>query len=268
MVFFGYQNIMLNISNTQNKVSVISTDVPTWFKVLYIIAIVLVVLLYIYLKERLYKKKVKRSISLLIRYIYLILFSSIISFVALNEVKEYLSNIGLAFCILSTVITSILVKKIIFNVSKSDILSVIGLTLTASMFNALSDKTEIYMSRIIMLFVMLSIYLMQVIIDELKQKGIKNKKYLFYSFLLGIFSGISIILGINPVVYIGVSILIFLIGTNLDNAHITFSRKVTQGISKEKREFLFKIERVNISKLLICVILVVLVATVFIVGAF
>ena len=75
-------------------------------------------------------------------------------------------------------------------------------------------------------------------------------------------------LGINPVVYVGVSLLIFLIGTNLDNAHMTFSRKVTQGISKEKREFLYKIERINISKLLICVLITFCVAFLVLLGSY
>lgn len=267
MIFFGYQNLMLGTTENSNKTP-LDVDIPTWFKVVYVVAIILVVLLYVYLKERLYKKKVKRSTSLIIRYIYLIAFSGVVSFITLNYTRISFSNMGIVYLVLMSILTSVVVKKIIFNVSKSDILSVLGLTLTACLINVIDNKTDIYISRIILFSVVFSIYLMQIIIDELKQKGIKNKKYVFFSVFLGISSGISMTLGVNPVIYIGVYILIFLIGTNLDNAHITFSRKVTQGISKEKREFLYKLERINISKLLICVLITFCVAFLVLLGSY
>ena len=247
MLFFGYQNIM--ISTASNSVAVQNNNIPGWMKIVYIVVLIILVIMYVYLKEKLYKIKVKRKNSLIIRYIYLVIIGGITSYLSLFRINSVLDILDYILLIAFSVSIGLIVKKIIFNVSKSDILSVIGMFSSTMMIDITKQKTELYIAQMIALFVMMSIYFMQLIIDELKQKGIKNRKYVTYSVFLGISSGFSILVGINPVVYLILIVLMFFISSNLDYAHITFSRKMIEGISKEKREFLFKIERINISKL-------------------
>ena len=266
MLFFGYQNIM--ISTSLNEETVQNNNIPGWMKIVYIVVLIILVIMYVYLKEKLYKIKVKRKNSLIIRYIYLVIIGGITSYLSLFRINSVLDILDYILLIVFSVSIGLIVKKIIFNVSKSDILSVIGMFSSTMMIDITKQKTELYIAQMIALFVMMSIYFMQLIIDELKQKGIKNRKYVTYSVFLGISSGFSILVGINPVVYLILIVLMFFISSNLDYAHITFSRKMIEGISKEKREFLFKIERINISKLLISCMLVVLIIAGMLFGTF
>lgn len=265
MLFFGYQNIMLGILEKGNQTT---SQIATWMKVVYIFVLIVLVVMYVYLKEKLYKIKVKRKNSLIIRYIYLVLIGGITSYFSLFRINSVLNIYDYVVCILFSVSIGLIVKKIIFNVSKSDILSVIGMFATTTMIDINKNKVELYIAQAVTLFVMLSVYFMQIIIDELKQKGIKNKKYIIYSTFLGIFVALSILFGVNLLVFLVLAVLMFFISSNLDYAHVTFSRKMIEGMSKEKREFLFKIERINISKLLICIIIVTLISSFILFGAF
>lgn len=266
MVFLGYQDIMISINNVSRTLPIEFIKISNLYKLLYVFVLIILVIMYVYLKEKLYKIKIKRNISLIIRYVYLTIIGFITSILTLFQIKNNLEIIDVIICAILSVLTGVVIKKIIFNVSKSDILSVIGMISYTSIIDIINIKANMYIAKIIVLLFVSSIFVMQILIDELKQKGIKNKKYAIYAFILGALTGLCIILGINGFVYIALAILIFFIGSNLDNAHLTFPRKAMEDISKEKREFLFKIERINISKLFISVMIVVLIATCIFVG--
>lgn len=266
MVFLGYQDIMISINNVSRTLPIEFIKISNLYKLLYVFVLIILVIMYVYLKEKLYKIKIKRNISLIIRYVYLTIIGFITSILTLFQIKNNLEIIDVIICAILSVLTGVVIKKIIFNVSKSDILSVIGMISYTSIIDIINIKANMYIAKIIVLLFVSSIFVMQILIDELKQKGIKNKKYAIYAFILGALTGLCIILGINGFIYIALAILIFFIGSNLDNAHLTFPRKAMEDISKEKREFLFKIERINISKLFISVMIVVLIATCIFVG--
>lgn len=254
IVFLGYQDIMISVNGIKGSLPKNFISIPNLFKVIYVIVLTILVIMYVYIKEKLYKLKVKRKNSLIFRYIYLIFIGTVISTITLFQIKSNISIYDAIVCVTLSLLTGVFIKKMIFNVSKSDILSVIGYFAFISLIDIVIDKNVLYISKIICMILIVSLYVMQIIIDELKQKGIKNNKYIVYSVILGILMGVSILLGVNGLIYVILGFFMFFIGSNLDNAHITFPRKAIEDISKEKREFLFKIERINISKLLVCVL--------------
>lgn len=258
MVFLGYQNIIVRINFKELFIRPMQfIEIPNLAKVLYVVVLIIMVVMYAYLKEKLYKIKVKRKLSLFYRYIYLIVLGTVTSFLALFQTRSFIEPCDAIIFTVLSLCTGLVVKKIIFNVSKSDILSVIGMLSCTSWLNVIINKNYVYVSRLMCLFAVLVIWFLQILVDELKQKGVKNSKYFKLAIVEGIFMGISVLFGINPIVYLSLAIVIFFISFNLDNTHITFPRKFMENISKEKREFLYKIERINVSKLLICVIVTI-----------
>ena len=65
ILFIGYNNILLLLNNSNNNV------VLNILKVIYIIVAILLVALYVYIKDKLYRKKVKKNMALVYRYIYI-----------------------------------------------------------------------------------------------------------------------------------------------------------------------------------------------------
>ena len=100
-----------------------------------------------------------------------------------------------------------------------------------------------------------TILVFQLLIDELKQKGLKTKKYIVESVILGILMGISTIFGINTFLWLIVIFSTLFITSNLDRTHISFPKKVMTSINQQNRENLYKIERININKLLVSIII-------------
>ena len=81
--------------------------------------------------------------------------------------------------------------------------------------------------------------------------------------MLGLCLGITILLGINIFVWLIVLLILLLITVNLDNTHISFSKKIMNNVTQEKREQLYKIERINISKLLISILIIFIFICIF-----
>ncbi|MEG1009916.1 MAG: hypothetical protein RSF67_08945, partial [Clostridia bacterium] len=164
-------------------VILISDNLSLKFSIFYGVIVIMLMVLYAILKEKLYYKKVNRKVNLCYRYIYLITSVIILKLTFIYKYIDNISEIRLIFVLLASIVSAILIKKIIFNISKSDMLSVIGMILyttipviTVSIYNITVN--------LIFLFV---IYLTLIIIDELKQLGIKSKKYLYLSILTGVF---------------------------------------------------------------------------------
>lgn len=249
VIFLGYLDVkcILGTSSGPIKMKIL--------KVGYVFLLGLLLALYVYLKDKLYKIKMKRSHSLIIRYIFL---SIIVIIANVIKLKSRIDSFGIPLIIgiiTINLITSFIIKKVIFNVSKSDMLSVIALLAYCMLPIAIDNNTLYFNSTLVVLFVFATILNIQILIDELKQKGIKTKKYLILSFMLGIFMGISSLFGINYLVWIILLGVLLVITINLDNTHINFPKKIMQSMTQENREKLYGIERINISKLSICIIL-------------
>lgn len=249
IIFLGYLDIRYMLNAPQQSVTV------KLIKIGYVFAIIMLVLIYVYIKDKLYKIKFKRSHSLILRYIYLLIAIVITNLLSLyKNLYKIEINMILVYLIL-TIISAFIIKKVIFNVSKSDILSVVAV-FAFSMLPIIYTNMYVYVnSLLIVLFVFATILNLQMLIDELKQRGIKTVKYLILACTLGIFMGITCVLGINFCVWCLAFSILLIITINLDNTHINFPKKVMYSMTQENRERLYRVERINISKLLICILI-------------
>lgn len=247
LIYFDIKQIIGNeVSSTYNPL----------IKILYVIILLALVLFYIFFKDKLYRMKIGRKLSLTYRYIYLTIVAILTSLVFSNRNVASIPIIELMSFLFITIITSFIIKKIIFNVSKSDMLSVFAMISYTMLPNVIDNSSLHFQTMIITLFVFSAILVFQILIDELKQKGLKNKKYLILALILGIFIGITALLGVNIIIWAAFMLLVLLISFNLDNTHINFPKKVMSNISQEQREKLYSIERININKLLVCIVIV------------
>lgn len=245
----------LNVSNMLNKGSDVTGSVTsTLIKVGFVFAVILLVGIYMYIKDKLYKMHVKRKLSFIYRYIYIILVLLGASIFSAKNIMSTLSDNKMVFHVVITMIICFLIKKIIFNVSKSDILSVLGM-FTCALFPIISVDVQMYVYSMLFTAIFLAtIFVFQVLIDELKQKGIKTKKYIIETVLLGFFAGISTLFGISMWTWIVIILLTLFITYNLDNTHINFPKKFMASLTQAKRESLYKIERININKIIVVII--------------
>ena len=254
ILFIGYNDIILLLNNSNNSVAL------NILKVVYIIVAILLVALYVYIKDKLYRKKVKRNISLIYRYIYISFIVIVMSIISIYSKLYLISNITLGMYIILKLTIGLILKRIIFNVSKSDILSVFGLFAFAMLPYVYINIDSLFVNLINTLFLFLAILLIQILIDELKQTGIKNKKYLLISLFLGMIVGCTILIGVSMYLWIIVGVVSLILTVNLDKTHITFPKTIIANVSQRIKEMLYKIERINISKLVISILVIVGVA--------
>ena len=73
-------------------------------------------------------------------------------------------------------------------------------------------------------FMTLFVFFVQIFIDELKQPGIKSKKYLFEAILIGIVVGALCLLKISFNLFIFVLCSLLFITDNLDTTNISFPK--------------------------------------------
>ncbi len=254
IIFLGYLDV-LSLINESGEVT--NSVTSTLVKIGFVIAVIFLVLIYMYIKDKLYKMHVKRKITFIYRYIYIVLVILIMSLFTIRNFRiNYADNMVL-FYVLTTLIISLIIKRIIFNVSKSDILSVLGM-FTYVLLPRVVENKELYIaSTILNIIFFLAIYIMQILIDELKQKGVKTKKYIVLSTILGIFMGLSSLVGVSVWIWLALSVVLFFLTYNLDNTHISFPKKFMASLTQQKRESLYKIERININKLIVSIIVIV-----------
>lgn len=256
IIFIGYEDVILLLNNSNNSATL------NILKVVYIIVTIVLVALYVYIKDKLYRKKVKRNISLIYRYIYISFIVVIMSIISIYKYLYLISNITLGAYILLKLVIGLILKKIIFNVSKSDILSVLGMFGFAMLPCVYSEISILFINLINTLVVSLAVFVMQILIDELKQRGIKNKKYLILSLLLGVFVGFTIVLGVSPYLWGIMALVSLLLTVNLDKTHLGFPKKIISFVNQKTKEALYKVERVNINKLIVSIIIAIIIATI------
>lgn len=258
IVFFGILDFKMLVSKDQE----VTSQFTNLTKLGYVALVIILVLLYIYIKDKLYKKKIKRKVGLVFRYIYvsIVLIASKIGIVYLQGIqftnKEFITYVLISF------ITGIIIKKIIFNVSKSDMLSVLATFSYALLPSSVVLGSALILASSFSLVFFAGLLTLQILIDELKQRGIKTQKYVVESTILGIIIGVSMVFGINPCVWIAFAIVSIIVASNLDNTHISFPKKMMDSISQKGRERLYTIERININKLIVSICIVFIFAVV------
>ncbi len=255
IIFMGYQDVMLLLNNNS------SSPTLNILKVVYIIVTALLVALYVYIKDKLYRKKVKRNISLIYRYVYITFIVVIMSIISIYKYLYLIENTILFMYIFLKLFIGFVLKKIIFNVSKSDILSVLGLFGFAMLPCVYTVVNMIFINLVKTLIIFSTMLLIQKLIDELKQLGIKNKKYLVISGVLGIFVGVSITIGISVYLWIVMALMSLILTVNLDKTHLGFPKKIISIVNSKTKDTLYKVERINISKLIVSIITIALIAS-------
>jgi hypothetical protein len=251
IILLIFTNIHLTFSDLALKYDIIG-------KIVYIIALLIFITMYALIKEKLSKKRVKKVISLAYRYVFLIIITLAAKFISIYTVLTDLSKSTTLTLAITSVLSAVVLKKIIYNISKSDILSVVGMLMYALIPNVITDKLIYFNTVFLILFILLVIMFMQKLIDELKQLGIKTRKYIVLSIITGIFIGITMMFNLNSVIWIILSIFLMFVTSNLDKAHINFSNKVINNLRQKSKEILYSIERIYINKIFISVVIILI----------
>ena len=202
------------------------------------------VLLYIVIRKKIKRREllVLSTISKLILFIYVLKIGVINTFIYVPLIM----------------LSAIILERIIFNISKNDNLSTIGMTFFVLLPNII---TENYFKTIIInLFTLLLIYYSIKIIDEIKQYNLKNKKYIFLSIIVGIILGFLTVFGVTPILICALTILFIFITSNIDSVNIRLFGSLYKTSNIKKKDFFYKIERIRINKTFICSLIIFLVS--------
>lgn len=258
IIFLAFIDVKLLL----NKDLVTASFVSNLIKIVYIIVTIILVLLYMYIKDKLNKLKVKRKIAYIYRYIYMSLVVIISSIIVLYTSFKNVSNIDILAYVFLTLLISIFIKRIIFNVSKSDILSVLAMFLYSMKIYPLNDINLMFSSKIMSLSFFVTLLILQILIDELKQRGVRTKKYIKLSVLLAFSISLNLSLGANIITYIVLGLMMIILTEGLDRTHISFPKKFVSSVSQARREKLYKIERININKLIVSISVILIISTI------
>lgn len=246
-----------------NKAEPSVESISNWIKIGYVLLIIVLVSLYTYVREKLSRLKLQKPISILYRYIYITLVMIATTFFKIYKVMDLYPNRSLILYFVLTYLIGIIVQRIIFNVSKSDVLSVLGMFVIFTLPNVIDDKTINLNSKFITLSMLLSIYVLQILLDELKQLNIKNRKYIVQAVILGFCVGLSTIFGVNYLIWEIIAIVSIFITSNLDSTSLNLSNRQNKTIKRKKNNyFIYKIERIKISKLIVSLCIIIFISSI------
>jgi len=263
----------------KNAIDVTSTF-KTSYKVIYMIALVLAIFFYALLKNKLKLLNCKKSIEYIYRYIYLVMLILITRFVAVLLYKDisvttliepsfdkglgsylvyFLGKITLyplyATIIINTVLTfacSIIIKRMVFNITTNEMLSAIATVIYIFVPQAILSTTNYAPYNFNTLFVLCGIYLLLLIIDEVKQHKLKNKKYLNYTVLMGVCILLDILCLGRFEFWIIVLLTSLVISNNVGYVRVNNKREIVEKInSVSARKLMYKMEAIAINKLLL-----------------
>lgn len=246
-----------------NKAEPSVESISNWIKIGYVLLIIVLVSLYTYVREKLSRLKLQKPISILYRYIYITLVMIATTFFKIYKVMDLYPNRSLILYFVLTYLIGIIVQRIIFNVSKSDVLSVLGMFVIFTLPNVIDDKTINLNSKFITLSMLISIYVLQILLDELKQLNIKNRKYIVQAVILGFCVGLSTIFGVNYLIWEIIAIVSIFITSNLDSTSLNLSNRQNKTIKRKKNNyFIYKIERIKISKLIVSLCIIIFISSI------
>lgn len=252
IIIIGSQSIYLNF-NSQDTLEVIEASSVS--RLIYVILLLTFFIMYAVIKSKFSKKRIVKKLSLLYRYIYLITITLIIKIISINLYIEDINVVYIILCSIIGTISAVCIKKIIYNVSKSDMLSVLGMFMFALLPNILNDSIAYVSSICINLVVLLYIVFMQKLIDELKQPKIKTLKYIRLSLVVGVLMGLSMLTSICSYIYLIILVAMLFVTSNLDKTNINIPNKMISKLRQKNKEMLYSIERIYINKKYISVII-------------
>ena len=227
---------------------------------IYAILLISFSLLYAGIKEKFSKRRVKKKLSLTYRYTYLIVITFFAKIISIIMNMEYLNTIYiLIFSIIGT-ISGVIIKRIIYNVSKSDMLSVLGMLMFTFLPNIENNEIEYIRSISITLIILFIIAQFQKLIDELKQPNVKTNKYILLSIITGGLIGTSILTGVYSYIFLTLLIIILFITENLDKTTLKFPSKIINKLRQRNKEAIYKLELIYINKKYISVVVIIITA--------
>lgn len=257
VALFSALIILMTVVNLQITFSDLTFNYNILIKIAYVVSLILIVLGYAFIKEKLSKKNMKKKVKLFYRYMYLLNISFVVKmFYEFFTVKD-ISTLNIIMFSIISVITAVVLKKIIYNISKSDLLSVIGMVMFILLPNITNDKIMHLTSNMLLLSLLLCIMYMQKLIDELKQLGIKTKKFVLLSIVTGIFVGFSMVLNFSSIIWVILLVTLVLVTSNLDKTHLNFSNKFINALRQKNKELLYRVERIYINKIFISIFIIV-----------
>ena len=252
LTLFDFQSIW----NVKSALSV-------YIKFVYLAVYVSAIVFYNLIKKRLNKKIKNSNIIYLYRYLYIgvVVFVSrmlMVYGIKSNEVVDG-TMYGIICATILTYINAILIKRIIFNITSSELLSGISAITYIFIPQALINSINYTKYGITLTLLLLSLYTFLIIIDEIGQKRLKSKKYIYLSILEGIIL-ISLIIFKGSYIYPFLIIIMFILTiSKSDFTHFSFGKKFEK-LPKKYKDIIYKIERLVIPKKVI-VFLIQVVAT-------
>lgn len=228
----------------------------------YFVLIIVLVSLYTYVREKLSRLKLQKKLATAYRYTYILLVMLATTFFKVYNSMDLYPTSTLILYFILTFLMGFYTQRIIFNISKSDVLSVLGMFIAFTLPSVIDDKTMDLNSKFIIVITLMCVYIMQTLIDELKQLNIKNKKYIKQAIFLGVCIGISTLCGISYLLWIVVGIALLFITSNLDSTSLNLSSRPNRTIKRKRNNyFIYKIERIKISKLIVSLVIIFLIVT-------
>lgn len=261
-----------------------SIDVESTFrlsyKFIYAVALLFAIFFYALLKNKLKLLNCKRSIEYTYRYIYLVMLILITRFVAVLLYKDssvttliepsfdkglgsyivyFLGKITLyplyATIIINTILTfvcSVIIKRLVFNVTTNEMLSAIATILYIFVPQAIINTTNYTPYNFNTVFILSGLFLLLLIIDEVKQHKLKNKKYLNYTVIMGICILCDILFGGRFELWLLVLLTSLIISNNVGYVRVNSKREIVEKInSLNARKLMYKMEAIAINKLLL-----------------
>ena len=268
--------LLVCVKNSLDSVSTFKLS----YKVIYIIALLLAIFFYALLKNKLKLLNCKKSIEYTYRYIYLVMLILITRFVSVWLYKDssvttliepsleqglgsyivyFLGKITLyplySTIIINTVLTfasAIIIKRLVFNVTTNEMLSAIATIIYIFVPQAVINTTNYISYNFNTLFVLTGIYLLLLIIDEVKQHKLKNKKFLNYTVIMGICILLDILCGGRFEFWIIILLTSLVISNNVGYVRVNSNREFIEKFSNvNTRKLMYKMEAIAINKLLV-----------------
>ena len=268
----------------------VPSSLNTCLKLAYVAAFAVCIMLYAWVRKKLIRKV--ESVKLINLYSYS--FLGIITFVSrialiyvskIDKIVEFvpsfnvgfgsyinyglgrlLNNFAYANVVINTLfvfVCSILIKKIILNITESDTIATI-----TSMIYIFIPQSLVYFASYTrfeynLVVVLLAIYMYIKIVDEVKNFTVKNKKYIVYAVILGLLQGLDILLGGTYVFWVLLMLLVTLVANYVDIVRIHIGDNIKSKASYKLKRLIEKIEKINISKLVVTMLISLGVSGVF-----
>ncbi len=250
------------------------------YKIIYVISLLLAIFFYALLKNKLKLLSCKKSIEYTYRYIYLVMLILITRFIAVWLFKDismpdliipsldnglgsyvvyFLGKLTL-YPLYSTIIintaltfvTAIIIKRLVFNVTTNEMLSAIATIIYIFVPQGIINTTNYVSYNFNTLFVLAGIYILLLIIDEVKQHKLKNKKYLKLTYIMGICILLDILFGGRFEFWIIILFTALIISNNVGYVRVNSKREFVEKFSSvNARKLMYKMEAITINKLLL-----------------